>query len=745
MSAADSVPDWLENFVRKHIVNPVAEFAHLEAGAPKPKPNQQHQGDDPSASRFGEARPKGDDSRGLVLPGYKYLGPFNGLDKGEPVNAADAAALEHDKAYDQQLQAGDNPYLKYNHADAEFQETLKDDTSFGGNLGKAVFQAKKRVLEPFGLVEEAAKTAPTGKKLPDKPEYSIDVEHTPAKRPRPLEPPPTGDNGASTSTGGATPSGVGSGTMSAGGGAPMGDDHQGADGVGNASGDWHCDSQWMGDYVVTRSTRTWVLPSYNNHLYKQIAGTGSDSNNKYFGYSTPWGYFDFNRFHCHFSPRDWQRLVNNNWGFRPKSLKVKIFNIQVKEVTQQDSTTTVANNLTSTVQVFADSDYQLPYVLGNATQGTLPPFPPDVFMLPQYAYATLNSGNGPATNGRSAFYCLEYFPSQMLRTGNNFELTYEFESVPFHSGYAPNQFLNRLANPLLDQYLYKHTGLNSGQPRFQKCGAADWATKYQNWMPGPHYRIQGWNTVNYSANQQSGSGNLWSSKSKTVVGEALNAAIPGPNGMCNYSQDLGRIAWDNTMVFEKTDTNTGDSALKAPENLLTTKEDETQATNPFAFWNSGVVANNSQSNTAAPTTEDVNYHGLYPGSVWMDRDVYLQGPIWAKIPDVDGNIHPSPHMGGFGLKHPPPMVLIKNTPVPGNPATTFSPLKVNSFITQYSTGQITVEMTWELKKESSKRWNPEIQFTNNYATSTSVDFTVGADGTYSNSRPIGTRWLTKPL
>nr|UAJ21439.1 capsid protein [Duck adeno-associated virus] len=739
MSAADSVPDWLENFVRKHIVNPVAEFAHLEAGAPKPKPHQQHQ-------NRGDAK---DDSRGLVLPGYKYLGPLNGLDKGEPVNAADAAALAHDKAYDEQLKAGDNPYLKYNHADAEFQEELKDDTSFGGNLGKAVFQAKKRVLEPFGLAEDG-KTAPTGNRRKE----NIDDYYPKRKKAKAGEekPPSTqevegaGDGEPSTSTGGATPSGVGSDTMSAGGGAPMGDVNQGADGVGNASGDWHCDSQWMGDHVVTRTTRTWVLPSYNNHLYKQIASTDSPANpdNAFFGYSTPWGYFDFNRFQCHFSPRDWQRLVNNNWGFRPKSLKVKIFNIQVKEVTQQDSTTTIANNLTSTVQVFADSDYQLPYVLGNATQGTLPPFPPDVFMLPQYAYATLNSGNGPATNGRSAFYCLEYFPSQMLRTGNNFEMSFEFESVPFHSGYAPNQFLNRLSNPLIDQYLYRMIGLNTGQPRFQKCKAPSYADQYHNWMPGPHYRIQGWNTTNTAANQQTGS-NLWDSKSKINLGEGVTAAIPGPNGMCNYSQDLGRIAWDNTMVFEKTVTETGNSDFRSPENLLTTREDETAATNPLAFKPAGKVANNDQSNTTSPTLQDINYHGLYPGSVWMDRDVYLQGPIWAKIPDVEGNIHPSPHMGGFGLKHPPPMIMIKNTPVPGNPATSFSPLKINSFITQYSTGQITVEMTWELKKESSKRWNPEIQFTNNYASTTGVDFTVGTDGSYSNSRPIGTRWLTKPL
>lgn len=28
---------------------------------------------------------------GWVVPGYKYLGPFNPIDNGEPVNKADAA------------------------------------------------------------------------------------------------------------------------------------------------------------------------------------------------------------------------------------------------------------------------------------------------------------------------------------------------------------------------------------------------------------------------------------------------------------------------------------------------------------------------------------------------------------------------------------------------------------------------------------------------------------------------------
>lgn len=728
MSASDAVPDWLEKFIKKAIVNPLADFANLEPGPPKPKAHQQ------------------DNARGLVLPGYKYLGPFNGLDKGEPVNKADAAALEHDKAYDELLKQGENPYLTYNHADAEFQETLQDDTSFGGNLGKAVFQAKKRVLEPLGLVEEAGDTAPTDKRRKE----NIDDYYPKRKKAKegkevpPQQAPPL-DQDAGASSAGESASDLGSATMASGGGAPMGGSEPGADGVGNASGNWHCDSTWLGDRVITKSTRTWVLPSYENHLYKRISG-GSNADTYYYGYKTPWGYFDVNRFHCHWSPRDWQRLINNHWGFRPKSLKIKVFNIQVKEVTVQDQTTTIANNLTSTVQVFADTEYQLPYVAGNATEGCLPPFPPDVFMLPQYGYATLSDNNGSTVTStdRSAFYCLEYFPSQMLRTGNNFEFTFEFESLPFHSSFAPNQKLNQMSNPLIDQYLYRFEQTDSsGAAKFKKCIKAAYADQYTNWTPGPFLRMQAWSTTTPGNNRANSNG--WDQGDKVALGRGVYRMMPGPNGMCNYNDGDAKIAYDNTLIFNDNLAESGDTTFRNANDLLITKEDETAPVNPLAYGNKDTVTNNNQNNNTAPTTTSLYQRGIHPGTVWMNRDVYLQGPIWAKIPDVDGVFHPCPNMGGFGMKNPPPMLFIKNTPVPGNPSVTFDERKINNFITQYSTGQVTVEMEWELQKENSKRWNPEIQFTNNYTTLENMDFAPNNQGTYLASRPIGTRYLTKHL
>ncbi|AAC55049.1 capsid protein [Adeno-associated virus - 3] len=736
MAADGYLPDWLED----NLSEGIREWWALKPGVPQPKANQQHQ----------------DNRRGLVLPGYKYLGPGNGLDKGEPVNEADAAALEHDKAYDQQLKAGDNPYLKYNHADAEFQERLQEDTSFGGNLGRAVFQAKKRILEPLGLVEEAAKTAP-GKKgavdqSPQEPDSSSGVGKSgkqPARKrlnfgqtgdsesvpdPQPLGEPP------------AAPTSLGSNTMASGGGAPMADNNEGADGVGNSSGNWHCDSQWLGDRVITTSTRTWALPTYNNHLYKQISSqSGASNDNHYFGYSTPWGYFDFNRFHCHFSPRDWQRLINNNWGFRPKKLSFKLFNIQVRGVTQNDGTTTIANNLTSTVQVFTDSEYQLPYVLGSAHQGCLPPFPADVFMVPQYGYLTLN--NGSQAVGRSSFYCLEYFPSQMLRTGNNFQFSYTFEDVPFHSSYAHSQSLDRLMNPLIDQYLYylnRTQGTTSGttnQSRllFSQAGPQSMSLQARNWLPGPCYRQQ---RLSKTANDNNNSNFPWTAASKYHLNGRDSLVNPGP-AMASHKDDEEKFfPMHGNLIFGKEGTTASNAEL---DNVMITDEEEIRTTNPVATEQYGTVANNLQSSNTAPTTGTVNHQGALPGMVWQDRDVYLQGPIWAKIPHTDGHFHPSPLMGGFGLKHPPPQIMIKNTPVPANPPTTFSPAKFASFITQYSTGQVSVEIEWELQKENSKRWNPEIQYTSNYNKSVNVDFTVDTNGVYSEPRPIGTRYLTRNL
>ena len=70
-----------------------ATWCNSKPGRAVPEPNQQ-QPRLPALSGSG-GRPK-HSAMGLVLPGYKYLGPFNGLAKGPQVNKADAAMRVHD-------------------------------------------------------------------------------------------------------------------------------------------------------------------------------------------------------------------------------------------------------------------------------------------------------------------------------------------------------------------------------------------------------------------------------------------------------------------------------------------------------------------------------------------------------------------------------------------------------------------------------------------------------------------------
>lgn len=87
----------------------------------------------------------------LSLPGYKYLGPGNKLDKGKPTNYNDLVAYIHDIGYGTIIEKGGNPYLLWSEADAEAYNafTLHD---YGGAAGKAFFGLKK-LAHQAGLID----------------------------------------------------------------------------------------------------------------------------------------------------------------------------------------------------------------------------------------------------------------------------------------------------------------------------------------------------------------------------------------------------------------------------------------------------------------------------------------------------------------------------------------------------------------------------------------------------------------
>ena len=90
--------------------------------------------------------------RDFTLPGYRYLGPGNKMDKGPPTSWDDLVSWFHDKEYEKLEAEGINPYYTYSKADQTFREQLAYDyPHYGGILGQISFTAKK-LLSDIGVL-----------------------------------------------------------------------------------------------------------------------------------------------------------------------------------------------------------------------------------------------------------------------------------------------------------------------------------------------------------------------------------------------------------------------------------------------------------------------------------------------------------------------------------------------------------------------------------------------------------------
>ena len=76
-------------------------------------------------------------NRGYTVPGYKYLGPGNSLDRGSPTNSVDAIAQEHDVAYD--------------HAKTSYEVRKADRVAIRKFASKAVRGSGAAALGTLGL------------------------------------------------------------------------------------------------------------------------------------------------------------------------------------------------------------------------------------------------------------------------------------------------------------------------------------------------------------------------------------------------------------------------------------------------------------------------------------------------------------------------------------------------------------------------------------------------------------------
>lgn len=482
----------------------------------------------------------------------------------------------------------------------------------------------------------------------------------------------------------------------------------GAGEIGSSTGNWLCDTQWGDSRVTTNCTRTWCLPTFNEQYqqgYVQISNSTDTSGNEYFGYATPWANVNFNRYNLFFSPADWQKLVNEYKGWRPKAMHVKIFNIQIKEV-NAGPPETIQNNLTSTVQVLVDEDYALPYTVGCNTLGNLSRRPWATTCLPQYAYC-VSHWTGDGSQFVPPFYIMEDFPSTMLRTGDCAGFSYHFDNCKWYNNCRSAQDTYRLCNPLLDQLVQWPQATNTD------AAAALWNAKNKNYWKGPILPLQ----------------------------ENIQKAFL----VSDASTGTATAAW--TQIAPGVSV-----AHQLDGTLSNQKNTQVMGTNPGQTM---FEQHGAQDNTGAYTaTLTDNMIGLYPGQTWNNITLEYDSQIWAKIPDTDEQCFSSPLMGGFGLKKPPPQIFIKNTPVPGVPKQGVNGLiwpvppeqtpqtnpGFTSWINQYSVGQITVSIEWELQKYNYRQWNPHSQLDNTIQES----FTVGANGAYQHGN-MQSRFKCKPL
>ncbi|QMP82848.1 VP1 [Rabbit bocavirus] len=622
--------------------------------------------------------------KGWTLNGYNYLGPFNPLNNGTPVNKADAAAQKHDQAYNDYLKSGKNPYLYFNKADQTFLDDLRGDWSAGGLVGKGFFGLKKAI-------------APTL----NEPELAGDKKERAAKRKLYF----ARSNKPSKSAKMSAPEAEGAG-----------------DGI--STGGWEGGEYFSDHTVITTVTRQWYVPIYNGHQYRKLLQPSPSQDANYpipwQGISTPWGYFNLNCYNSHFTPLGWQRLLNEyslRKRWRPRKMRVKLYNLQIKQVVQLGADTLYNNDLTAGVHIFCDGSHQFPYTQHPWDEQTLPELPNDIYKLPQYAYfqvqgdLTNNLDNNAVERllqSSMPVFILETATHQVLRTGEStgFEFNFDCGWVYNDHNYAPPQ---ADFNPLVPT--------RRRFPVYQ--GNNSWSTtkygpykKPSNWMPGPG---NPWRGRTNSATEDN------KNKGPVVVTYAPLGAYPQGGQQQDQGQgneqvitvdDIANLGWQvnptngacmrnehYTLQYGPNNPEEGNNANYVHSQNLDI--DMTRYSRATRFYNDNTNQNRVLGDDIVPVW-------MYPNQAWNSCPISRDNPIWDKVPRTEHQTIKDSSDGTLPLEHPPGTIYVKvaKIPIPTEQNT-------DSYLNIYCTGQITVEIEWDVERYQTKNWRPEIRATSN--------------------------------
>nr|QKE54908.1 MAG: structural protein [Parvoviridae sp.] len=482
----------------------------------------------------------------------------------------------------------------------------------------------------------------------------------------------------------------------------------GGGGVGESTGSWSCETTFGTNHIKTVASRHCICLVRNGHAYNAIgayqssAAPANGSTSTYVGVSTPWNYIDFNQMDIFFSPQEMQKLVNTAKRWRPTGFTVEIFNLQIVQKVLQTGTTTsfqYNNDLTSTIQVFADSSRIFP-ILSYPNQSTvMSPFPNDIYTCPQYAYLTnndyptsgLNAGtvstnaNGwKLLNGFSKFYVLDKHPSAMLRTGNNWSSHFSFgDGMGWFDNTRLNVPIHRMMNPLYDTYQCTLNGSNATIGSFDQ-----WRQPFQ---PGPF--LSGASNITNSSQPSCG-----------MFGNSFVGFAPGPAIATNSGQ--GAVSQNNIFTYlnKTTGYSTDSVAQEITEGNLTSYTVTTPSlrcsnpTGPVKY----AAAQSSAGNTGSSTTSNVQYSGIMPGMVWDKRPLHSRMCIWQRVPNTESAFEPGSELGGIPTRNAPGHIFIRLTPKPTDTA--------NQFLNEFATFTIKITMHWDVEWDSDYAWNPKNLF-----------------------------------
>nr|QJI53840.1 MAG: capsid protein [Aveparvovirus sp.] len=504
----------------------------------------------------------------------------------------------------------------------------------------------------------------------------------------------------------------------------------GGGGVGNSTGNWTNETVFAGKTIITNASRHCVCLNRDNDHYKMIYnGTNTQENNQtdksgWIGFTTPWNYLDFNQNAVHFSPRDWQHLVNNYSRWRPRAVHIKIFNIQVvQRTTTADSTLTFANDLTGTIQVFADQANRYPKLMYPNQTTMMGPFPNMIYYLPQYGYLT---NGGPGNAGRpydlldeySQFYCLDEHPSVMLRTGNTWEGHFQFGAdTGWISNRRTTRPITRRMNPNYDTWQVNAVGGDA------KSGTYD--TWRSPWLTGP------WMELYEAADNTTISNN-----SHVYVGQTAIPLNPGPPIGRPTNKAHCHLFW----VSKVHGMNEGDvnEHYINPSTAVTVRVDNSgsYAINPSSAYKLRASSDTGGDNGSA--THLIKSQAIMPGMIWDDRIATYWDNIWQEYPESDNKFMPHGRLGGVYTDAAPGHVYVKLTPKPTGEA--------NAIIDQYATFTVTVSIEWEAEPYTCSQWNMRKVISYDSTAAKSYDGFCDSDGNYivgANDRNVETLYTAK--